>query len=107
MAEPFQEFWNSQFNSGTTGGGGTGGGTGGTTGTMATPRNRMGSETATAAMPAIQAKLTLTIDNRSTLVVDGRALANVIKTYIMQDLLRFAAATGAASANYTNPPRPT
>jgi len=79
------------------GGGGSGGGGGGTT-AMPTvgEKEAMGS----GRMPAVQTKMQLTIDNRTALHVDGRALAEIIKTYIIEDLMRFEASTASASKRY-------
>jgi TP901 family phage tail tape measure protein len=82
---------------GATGGGGGGGG-GGTTGALPTVTDR--TEMGTGKMPEVSTKLQLVIDNRTALHIDGRALANILETYIMEDLMRFEASTGSASTRY-------
>jgi len=48
---------------------------------------------------APQAKVDLKMDTKIQLVVDGRTLANVVKSYIMNDLLRAQAGSGSKTRN--------
>ncbi|KYC47590.1 MAG: hypothetical protein AMQ22_01951 [Candidatus Methanofastidiosum methylothiophilum] len=42
----------------------------------------------------LQTKLSLAIENKTTLIVDGRTLANIVKKYMRDDLVRYGNASG-------------
>jgi TP901 family phage tail tape measure protein len=51
-------------------------------------------------MPKVTTALQLTIDNNQQLYIDGRQLANILKTYIIQDLIRYDAGTGSVRKSF-------
>jgi len=59
------------------------------------------SQTATTQIPQVSTSLKLSLNSNINLVVDGRILANVVKNYLWEDLIKYVNSSTAASQSYT------
>jgi hypothetical protein len=59
------------------------------------------SQTAATQIPQVSTSLKLSLNSNINLVVDGRVLANVVKNYLWEDLIKYVNSSTAASQSYT------